>query len=327
MTLLLDGLQTECAGEIKGVNELTLKTEDDAEGWTTVDSRQKATVTQSSGPPQVPTPLTRIFQGQARSELRIPGKKDSSMDQPFYTFQLHIGNPSVRNVLQAMELSNVPQPLTDYSSPKGAPAFTQQFIHQLPNVLILQLVRFENSQDGYRKSSKKVGYPLELDIPQKVLSRPKRNEYLASKTGIPRYNLIAVVYHHGADMDHGHYSVDVRRQDGESWIRINDTTVQAITSQDVTDMGSEDATLKSIVAGQDASDDMSSNNRFAAVRRDESLTDGGGDWKQVGSTNGSKKYSSVVNGRSSGASTPRGAPVKDNKDNKVAYLLFYQQQS
>lgn len=328
LTLLFDGLQTECAGEIKDASDTTPKAGDEAEGWTTVDNRQKSTVTQSAGPPQVPTPLTRIFQGQTRSELRGPGRKDSSTDQPFYTFRLHIDDPSVRNVSQAMEWSNIAQSIKDYPTPKGTVTATQQqFIHKLPAVLILQLVRFEQSNDGsYRKLGKKVGYPLDLDIPPAVLSRPRRNEYAASKTGIPRYKLTAVVYHHGADMHHGHYSVDVRRQDGESWIRINDTKLEAISSHDVTDMSGEDIPLRPTAANKDAGIDTSTNNRFAAMGDEENATDDGGDWKQVGPTNGTKKYSSIVNGRSSGASTPRGAPVRDAKDNKVAYLLFYSQQ-
>ncbi|PSR97657.1 hypothetical protein BD289DRAFT_450785 [Coniella lustricola] len=328
LTLLFDGLQTECAGEIKDASDTTSRMNEEAEGWTTVDNRQKSTVTQSTGPLQVPTPLTRIFQGQTRSELRGLGRKDSSTDQPFYTFRLHIDDPSVRNVSQAMEWSNVTQSIKDYPTPKGAVTATQQqFIHKLPAVLILQLVRFEQSNDGsYRKNGKKVGYPLDLDIPPAVLSRPRRNEYAASKTGIPRYKLTAVVYHHGADMHHGHYSVDVRRQDGESWMRINDTKLEAISSHDVTDMSGEEVPLRPTATNKDAGIDTSVVNRFAAMGDAENSADDGGDWKQVGPTNGTKKYSNVVNGKSSGASTPRGAPGRDARDNKVAYLLFYSQQ-
>lgn len=175
----------------------------------------------------------------------------------------------------------------------------------------------------YRKDGKKVGYPLELEIPPAVLSRQTRNKYSASQAGIPRYRLMAVVYHHGADMDHGHYSVDVRRQDGQSWLRINDTKIDAIASDAVVEMGVDDAAAKPAGASKETDAVESSNNRFAAMGDDD--TTDSGTWEKVGSaTNGNKKYSSVVNGKSSGTNTPRGTPAKD-KDNKVAYLLFYQQ--
>lgn len=296
---------------------------DDESGWTTVDSRQKSTVTQQSGPPQVSTPLTRIFHGQTRSELRIPGRKVSNTDQTFYTLRLHIDDPSIKNVSQALQHSNVPETIRELSTPRG-PATSQVFIHALPHVLVLHLMRFKQlSDNSYRKDGKKVGYPLELQIPPAVLSRQRRNEYSASKTGYPRYQLMAVVYHHGADMDHGHYSVDVRRQDGQSWLRINDTKIEAITSDAVAEMGVEDAAARPTGASKETDADGSNNNRFAAMGDDDSADNG--QWEKVGSaTNGNKKYSSVVNGKSSGTSTPRSTPAKD-KDNKVAYLLFYQQ--
>jgi ubiquitin carboxyl-terminal hydrolase 10 len=65
-----------------------------------------------------------------------------------------------------------------------------------------------------------------------------------------------------------------------------------------------------------------SGNRFGAVLDDDTGDDDG--WSKVtGPAGGAKKWSSVANG-TNGAAKP-AKPIKDNiKDNKVAYLLFYQ---
>lgn len=247
----------------------------------------------------------------------------SNTDQLCRAVQLHIDDPSINNVSQALQHFNAAATIKDYASPKGPVSATSQaFIHTLPNVLILHLMRFKlTSGNSWRKDAKKVGYPLELQIPPALLSRQRRNEYAASKTGIPKYKLVGVVYHHGADMDHGHYSVDVRRQDDQSWLRINDTKIDAISSEEVAEMGTEEAPSRNAGAGKDTDADGVSSNRFAAMVDDDSADNGA--WEKVGpTTNGGKKHNSVVNGRSSGTSTPRAVP---NKDNKVAYLLFYQQ--
>lgn len=330
--LLFDGLQTECASVISqkpndsansnpnySLTASDVAADDDSE-WTTVDSRQKSSVTQKSGPPQISTPLSRIFHGQTRRELRAPGCKASNTDQAFHAIGLHI-DASVQDVSQALKHFNRSENIATIAG--MAPS--QQFIHTLPRVLVLQLLRFKQSSDSkYRKDSRRVGYPLELEIPPAVLSRQTRNKYSASVGGIPRYRLMAVVYHHGEDMNRGHYSVDVRRQDGQSWLRINDTKIEAINSAAVVEMGADNAVGKPAGASKGNDAIESSNNPFAAMG-DDDATDNE-TWEKVGSTtNGNKKYSSAVNGKSSGTSTPKGTPVKKNNDNKVAYLLFYQQ--
>ncbi len=92
-------------------------------------------------------------------------------------------------------------------------------------MLILHLKRFQFDAEGHGtvKIWKKVGYPLELEIPADVFSRQRRNTVLASGAGLPKYRLIAVVYHHGKNASGGHYTVDVRRQDGREWIRSSTT--------------------------------------------------------------------------------------------------------
>lgn len=42
-----------------------------------------------------------------------------------------------------------------------------------------------------------------------------------------------MIYHHGKYANGGHYTIDLLRQDHSEWIRIDDTTIEAISEQDV----------------------------------------------------------------------------------------------
>lgn len=275
------------------------------------------------------TPITRIFGGQLRSELRVPGLTDSVTLEPYQPLQLDIGAPDVRNIIDALKGLTRPESLQgDFNSPRGknVTATKQVFIETLPPVLVLHLKRFQFDSEGNGtvKIWKKVGYPLELEIPKEVFSRQKRNAMLAEGAGWPRYRLIAVVYHHGKNASGGHYTVDVRRQDGREWIRLDDTVIRRIHSDDVAEGGAEDDSNKPTAWG-DHKREPSTNatpNRFSGIGGDDAAGEEDG-WKQVsGAVNGGKKWSSVVNG---GTTTPKGKQTKDNiKDNKVAYLLFYE---
>lgn len=283
--------------------------------WLEVGRKQKAAVSRSSGT-NSSTPITKIFGGLLRSEFRVPGLKDSITTEPYQPLQLDIGSPDVRNVVDALRGLTRPERLQgDFNSPRGkdVSATKQVFIESLPPVLILHLKRFQFDAEGNGtvKIWKKIGYPLELEIPREALSRQKRNE------DMPKYRLISVVYHHGKNASGGHYTVDVRRQDGQEWIRLDDTVIRRVRSEDVAETGSEEEPKESRKEG--GTNGSAPANRFGAIN-DEDTGDEDG-WKQV--PNGHKRWSSVVNGATNGA--PKGKQAKDNsKDNKVAYLLFYQ---
>ena len=71
------------------------------------------------------------------------------------------------------------------------------------------------------------------------MARHKRNGALAD-AALPKYLLNAVVYHHGKNASGGHYTVDVRRQDGQEWIRLDDTVIRRVRSEDVAEAGTEE---------------------------------------------------------------------------------------
>lgn len=297
----------------------------DTNGWLEVGPKQKAAVTRSSGTITTGSPVTKIFGGSLRSELRVPGLKDSVTLEPYQPLQLDIGAPHVNNIVDALKGLTGSEALHgDFKSPKGpnVTATKQVFIETVPPVLILHLKRFQyDNAGGTQKIWKKVGYPLELEIPKEVFPRQKRGVY--AHGSLPRYRLIAVVYHHGKNASGGHYTVDVRRQDGREWIRLDDTVIRRVRSEDVAEGGSEEDP-KVLAAALEAhkKDSPVSSNPFATIDDDVEGEDG---WKQVNgpsATNGAgKKWSSVVNG----SSTPKSKSAKFSvKDNKVAYLLFYQ---
>lgn len=286
-----------------------------SDDWLEVGRKQRAAVSRLSGH-NTSTPITKIFGGLLRSEFRVPGLKDSITTERYQPLQLDIQSSDVRNVVDALRGLTRPERIQgDFNSPRGknVVATKQVFIESLPPVLILHLKRFQFDAEGHGtvKIWKKIGYPLELEIPREALSRQKRD------SPMPRYKLISVVYHHGKNASGGHYTVDVRRQDGREWIRLDDTVIRRIRPEDVAEAGSEEEqkdTRKETTSSV-------TNNRFGTMN-DEDTGDEDG-WKQVTAPANGKRWSSVVNGPANGATKEK--PTKDSiKDNKVAYLLFYQ---
>ncbi|KAF2790390.1 cysteine proteinase [Melanomma pulvis-pyrius CBS 109.77] len=339
---LLAGLHEECAHVIKsgrsasGPESVTSPTSDRSgsieSGWLEVGPKQKSSVTQSSGAIEIESPVTKIFGGKIRSEYRKPGEKPSVTLEPYQPLQLDIGSPSIHNISDA--LKGLTHLETLDNTTRGAKASTKQvFIETLPPVLILHLKRFYYDGSGPQKIWKKIGYPLELEIPKEVFPPHKRGGF-AVQGGLPRYKLTAVVYHHGKNASGGHYTVDLRRQEGREWIRMDDTVIRRIRADDVAEGGAEeDPKVLAAALEQHKKDDGRSKNFFEQVGLDgeEEKRDEGG-WSQVnggdkvGKESGAKKWSGVVNGAATPSTTGKRTPLPKEgvRDSKVAYILFYQ---
>ncbi|KIX09053.1 uncharacterized protein Z518_00131 [Rhinocladiella mackenziei CBS 650.93] len=307
----------------------------DAEsGWMEVGHKQKPSVTRSSGAVATESPVMNIFGGKLRSELKVSGNKMSVTLEPYSPLPLDIGSPQVHNIIDALKGLTRPESMQgDFYTPRGqkATATKQVFIETLPPVLILHLKRFhyDNTTKQAEKIWKKVGYPLELEIPKEVFPMQARNKYIAHG-GLPKYRLTGVIYHHGKNANGGHYTVDVRRQDGHEWIHMDDTVLRRIRSEEVAEGGSEEDP-KVLAAALERH--KQSGNRFEQIEDDEDDDDGSDKvWSQV---NGHSRTKSTLNAFVNGTSTP----AKDSsgkqtpnpkfaaKNNKVAYLLFYQRVS
>jgi len=335
---LLAGLHDECAQLIKndkpkraqepllssisehaGLQEL---------GWHEVGPKQRTTVTQSSGAIEYETPITKIFGGKLRSEYKKPGEKPSVTLEPYQPLQLDIGEAHINNITDA--LKNLTRLETLDGAARGARASTKQVhIETLPPVLILHLKRFHYDEKGPQKIWKKIGYPLELELPKEVFPQHKRASFL-KQGGYPRYRLTGVVYHHGKNASGGHYTVDLRRQEGKEWIRMDDTIIRRIRAEDVAEGGAEeDPKVLAAALEQHRSDAGKNKNFFAQIDMDEEEPDKGV-WSQVNGTekqkDSNRKWTGVVNGTATPNSAGKRTPLSKEsvRDNKVAYILFYQ---
>ncbi|RMZ75418.1 hypothetical protein DV738_g5499, partial [Chaetothyriales sp. CBS 135597] len=312
---------------------------DNDQGWMEVGHKQKPAVTRSSGNIAADSPVTNIFGGKLRSELKVAGNKLSVTLEPYSPLQLDIGSPEVSNIIDALKGLTKPESMQgEFQTSKGqrSTATKQVFIETLPPVLILHLKRFHYDHVTKRaeKIWKKVGYPLELEIPKEVFPIVVRNK-LAAHGGLPRYRLTAVIYHHGKNANGGHYTVDIRRQDGKQWIRMDDTVIRRVRSEDVAEAGSEEDPKLLAAALERHKQGKNPANRFEQIELADETDDHSPDraWSQVNGHSRSKSTATAtaaVNGaatplKTSGPHTPR--EKLSIKDNKVAYLLFYQRVS
>ena len=360
---LLEGLHEECVSVLRTLpSRPEIKTgpatasgvksaETTDGGWHEVGPKQKAAITRSSGAISLETPVTKIFGGKFRSELRVPGLKNSVTLEPYQPLQLDIGASNIHNITDALKGLTRPESLHgDFNSPRGpgTTATKQVFIETLPPVLILHLKRFQyDNTGGTQKIWKHIGYPLELELPKEIFPAAKRNAFNV-RGGPPRYRLIAVVYHHGKNAGVGHYTVDVRRQDGREWIRMDDTVIRRVRSEEVADGRSsgDPAVLTAVLENhkRDSSSVRSGQgtgnrgNAFDAVDGDDGdsgeETENGKGWKEVNGANGTTVDGNVASAGSSskvsavdGASAGKKMSVEKTglRDSKVAYILFYQQ--
>lgn len=342
----LEELHEECAhalqsgsSQVTGSNPASVESaSSEADGWLEVGHKQKSAVTRSSGDVEFESPITKIFGGKIRSEFKVPGNKNSVTLEPYQPLQLDIGSPDVNNIIDALKGLTKPETIHgDFSSPRGpkVAATKQVFIETLPPVLILHLKRFQydNVTKGTQKIWKKVGYPLDLEIPREVFP-PHRRNAMAIHGGLPHYRLIGVIYHHGKNASGGHYTVDVRRQDGREWIRMDDTVIRRVRSEDVAEAGSEEDP-KVLAAALEQHKRDNNTNIYEQIDQDSQIDDERG-WSQVNAPgpggHASKKSTSAAaaNGISSPATSSNSpgnrTPIGryGTRDNKVAYLLFYQ---
>ncbi|KAJ8631986.1 hypothetical protein MRB53_025322 [Persea americana] len=96
-------------------------------------------------------------------------------------------------------------------------------IDQAPEVAVLHLIRFAR---GNKKIDNFVKYPLELDL-QHFLSRPSGDD-----DGESKYDLYAVLVHHGTSSDFGHYFCFIRSSLGSRYI-LDDSKVTPVAECEV----------------------------------------------------------------------------------------------
>ncbi|KAB8228738.1 mRNA-binding ubiquitin-specific protease UBP3 [Aspergillus alliaceus] len=330
-----DAPSTKTDGSASPSDEPFTVDEASGDGWLEVGHKQKPAVTRSSGHMTYESPITRIFGGKIRSEFKVPGNKTSVTLEPYQPLQLDIGSPEINNIIDALKGLTKPESIQgDFNSSRGpnVTATKQVFIENLPPVLILHLKRFQYDSvtRGTQKIWKKIGYPLDLEIPREVFP-PNRRNIMMAQGGLPKYRLIGVIYHHGKNASGGHYTVDVRRQDGREWIRLDDTVIRRIRSEDVAEAGGEEDPKVLAAALEQHKRDTNTNIYEQIDDLEQSDNEKG--WSQVNGTgsgghSSKKSTSAITNGAPATPKAPSGArtPIGryGSKDNKVAYLLFYE---
>jgi len=311
-----------------------------ADGWFEVGPKQRAAITRTAGQQDAPSPITKIFGGHLRSELRVPGLQQSVTLEPYKPLQLDIGAPHVNNIVDALKGLTRTEALTGDFGGKSNSAKKQVFIDSLPSVLILHLKRFQydNNLTGTQKIWKKVGYPLELEIPKEVFQPSKRGG-LAAKGGPPKYRLISVVYHHGKSAAGGHYTVDVLRSDSREWIRMDDTFLRRIRPEDVAEGGSEEdpkLLAKALEQHKAEQDLLKQRNIYQGLDEADRGAEEEKPWEEVNGAPGLGHRKGLSSVADTGTSTPNssggggkkspssGGRKEAVRDNKVAYILLYE---
>ncbi|KKA29647.1 hypothetical protein TD95_000694 [Thielaviopsis punctulata] len=338
--LLLQVLDDECtkvlSSNLEPAQAKSEETPASGDDWMEVGPRQKAAVSRVTGHNSA-SPISRIFGGYVRCELLRPGMKPSLTTQFYQSLQLDIDVSHISTILDAMRHMARREVVDDVVKGETVRVTTQTLISELPSVLILHLKRFQfDAEGGTVKLWKNVGYPLELDIPRECVSRQMLARLSSEGKPFPRYRLSAVVYHHGKNASVGHYTVDVRRQDGAEWIHIDDTKIDQVRAEDVASASVDELPKGAARREADGASGSAPANRFGLMDESGDMDDDEG-WKQVTSpANGNKRWSSVANGTSSpatatvGSASGKTSSFKGKQsqqllnDNKVAYILFYQ---
>lgn len=233
----------------------------------------------------VESPITKIFGGKLRSEFRVPGLTPSVTLEPYTPLQLDIQAPEVNSVSDALKHITKPEKIQgDFKSPKGPNVTATKQVY-IDSVPPVLILHLKRFQYDNTGGAQKIWKQIAYPL---ELDFPAEAMSPGRRQGPkPKYRLIGVVYHHGTSTSGGHYTVDVLRQDAKSWIRMDDTSIKRVAAQDVT------VDLKDVMR-QNAQDDH---------------TNG---WEEVNR-----------NGEANG--TPKPVSRKYvGKDNKVAYILFYQ---
>ena len=177
-----------------------------------------------------------IFGGLLRTEFHVEGRSQVTVTfEPFFDLQLEISKcGDLENCLSSFFEE---KPLSDYKDDgRVVRAYHQQRIEQLPNILIVQLKRFQFF-DRAVKLKEDIEFPEVLTIEEQYIS----SKLSASNTGAAkniftgergtRYRLFSIIIHKGTEATKGHYvcySLDNRND----WVLFDDAKVKKVPSID-----------------------------------------------------------------------------------------------
>lgn len=212
-----------------GLAKEITETEDftDNNNWEQVGPKNKSVITRHATVDQ--SPIMDLFGGVIRSAVRKSGEKDSATLQPFFTLQLDIQPESVNSVRDALDHLVSKEVLTDVTSGKTnqqVEATRRTTLEHLPPILILHLKAFVYQKNGGSvKVCKNVDFDCTLEISKDLLSTTVRQKYISASSR--RYNLFAVIGHHGEQTQGGHYSADIYHKGLNCWLKADDENIRS----------------------------------------------------------------------------------------------------
>lgn len=172
--------------------------------------------------------IYRIFGGRTRSQIKCSQcSYESNTYEPFLNLSLEVTRAStVDRALEKFTEGEVLDGANKYRcSRQNSPvrAVKRMTVESPPNILVLQLKRFEYMHSG-RKIDKRVEYGTSLDMAPYMSQRPA--------TGRLVYDLYAVLVHSGHSLHSGHYVAYVKGASG-NWFCCDDHHVAPVGERHV----------------------------------------------------------------------------------------------
>lgn len=187
------------------------------------------------------TLISILFNGRMRSSLSSRLSASSINIQPFYSLSLDIASPHIHNINDAIDTYMSSTTIEGYrintktaqyntnSKFNQSIAVQRHSIDSLPNILILQLKRFDViAQDNIQydqyyasKLHKHIQFNHTLTIPIKCISGFNSNR----QSNL--YQLCSIIVHHGNDLTHGHYTAYTRDIYNEQHCNHKNTTTNS----------------------------------------------------------------------------------------------------
>jgi len=221
---LLNGIHDEFVSKYAGGSNSNKKS--DTEGWMEVGKKNKTVITREAEVKE--SPINRIFGGKIKSILKSPGNKQSATYEPFLSLQLDITPNNVYAIEDALENLTIEETVPDYIvNGVKVIAKKQNLIDGLPNVLLLHLKCFTFDHNTTQKVQKQIDFKPVLEIKPELVSPTLKNR------APYKYNLFAVVNHHGKMAGGGHYTCAVKLCNNR-WLNFDDTKIQQTSETEVT---------------------------------------------------------------------------------------------
>ncbi|KVH90374.1 hypothetical protein Ccrd_007625 [Cynara cardunculus var. scolymus] len=224
-------------GEISIVNGgkvslVSSVSDEDGDSWETVGPRNKTAITRTQS--FIPSKLSEIFGGQLRSVVKARVQHVPPASVPVQVDSGYCCSSYWCSSLMNLSRTNLARLNT--SRDRWSMAFEEDIsaelvsasksvkILELPEIIILHLMRFSYGSQGSTKLLKPVYFPLELILNHELLVSPS--------TEGRRYELVATITHHGREPSKGHYTADILHPSGK-WLHYDDASVIAIPTTKV----------------------------------------------------------------------------------------------